>query len=1169
MQRTCVEGGGFGLFGVALMVVLFLAATVPAGLAEDTYKHPRAVIPHVGEARPEVDGKLSDGEYDNFAAITGMVTWGGAGGGLKTIVPRIQQVRWYVGYDEDYLYIAMHSPNPPGVWPLARTKRNDAQRILWDDHTEIQIAKDRSRATFPGGGFYKIMANARGFYNDEWYYNGTPGTEAEWSIGGPLECSVTEDHWQLEMAVDLRAFEVKDLDGKSWVLQLLRADKPGGTYFAGWVGEAWMSWGKFGEVTFDPDAPVLRFLETGRLARGEMDLRFEVLGQGEGEVPVETLVRVTDGDGRSIYEQTKEAVASAGEAKPLRFASDLPLTERGNRIEIRATTAPREGEGRVIYHVQAPIIKLTDAFYAKHIAPWLKGRPKGDLAWNFAYWPSYDVARSAVDTDFFGIREELAEAGAFETLIRSRDGKTTLARSRAAIEDRNGRMVVRDVDLPEGEYAAVLRVFGAEGGKVVDERSIDFVRRHYEWEGNTIGEEMKVIPPFEPIQTDGRALSVWGRTYTVGKGCLPEKIEAGGGAGPEQILTAPVRLSAGSKRRKRGYELKGAEPSVDEVTDAHVDISAEGDFMGAVRCDVHARMEFDGWYRIKMELSSRGWLATVNDRLSLHIPLWNQADTLYVQRAGDGRRGNYFGALPEGRGEVWNSASLLPFGNWGSFAPIVFVGTGDKGVWFLAEENRDWTMSEDRPAIQIFRTDAGVELRLNFFAETTRLERPREIDFALLVDPVKRIPERRKWAWGRNRYAHNTYGYRYWGRSVDGFEQTDEDLRELRRMLTDPEWEIPDKVSGGHSLGHIKAFRNRHHPAVTEGRMLTLYGSTSLTGLGLPAFDTYGGEWLRRTNWKPNPQTEFKGRWNLQCTYRWTTPRELTTVGVNFTPSYEDCFVWHHRRLIENVPVNGTWWDNSSITVISDYDAEREEFYRRFNVYTRRRLTRRLAAMCYELGRRPWWINNMHVDWSFCQVSWHIENDFYVDNAAMTQMDQLSVDEFRAMCRIKRGIIHRLASRGPEGTVEQMRRMGRSQVGMCLLHDIGSYMWGGDKYSAPGMLKILEEKVGFFDGAEFVPYWRNEHMIDVKTAGVYASVYRGKDRAVIVVVNERREDLDVEFDITREILGGRRIKRFYDAETGYALRPEWDREVRRRFWGEMKPGVFGMRAGAVRLFVVE
>jgi len=1155
----------------AVSAAVLLCALSTAHAAEDAgaaYRFPRAIVPYVGDHPPKIDGVLEKGEYNAFAAITGMVTWGGGGGG-QTLVPEMQQVVWYVGYDDKYLYIAMHSPNPPGVWPLARTKQNDNGSILWDDHTEIQIAKSRSRATFPGAGFYKIMANGRSFFTDEWFYNGTPGTEGEWSIGAPLKSSVTKEHWDLEIAVDIRAFDEKKLEGQTWVLQLLRADKPGGTYFAGWAGEAWMSWEKFGEVTFDRTAPVFRFLKTGELAKGKMKLGFEVAGNAEAPVPVTVRVTVTDGNGKEIFNDTDLVPAEKDLTTGFTFESDLALTDRGNTIEILATYPGANDEPRVLYHVQAPINHHNDAYWAQHIAPWLAQRPKGDLAWAFAYWPSYGVAKTSVDTNFFGIKDQLGGASAFQVYVTPRAKEPTnvpvLAEGRVRIENKRADMILKKLDLPEGDYRATLNVFGADGKTVVDTRSVDFVRRHYEWEGNTLGEEDKVLPPFEPIKVEGNTLKVWGREYTVGADCLPSKIVAAGGAGAEDILTAPIRLRATSGGKELDTRL--GRIGVD-AGPARVRLSAGGKTQNPLYA-ADASLEFDGWYQVKLTVPPAQGDAAV-DRLSLHVPLWKDADTLYVQRAGDGRRGNYFGALPKGEGLVWDSSRLLPFGQWGSFAPIVFVGTGDKGLWFLAEQNRDWTMSDELPAVQIFRTKAGVELRINIFADKTVLDRAREIEFAFLIDPVKQIPEERKWAWGRNVYWHNTYGYRLWGQSVDGFEQTDEDLRELNRVITDPAWKCPDDVMAGADRNHVMAFRNRYHkPVGLEGKMLTLYGSTSLTGLGLPAFDTYGGEWLRRTNWSPSPQTEYKGRHNIQCTKTWQTPRELTTVGVNFTPSYEDCFVWHHHRLIKNVPVNGTWWDNGSITVIEDYDPKREEFYRRFNVFQRRRLTKRLATMGYELGRRPWWINNMHVDWSFCQVSWHIENDFYVDNADMTQMDQLSVDEFRAMCRIKRGIIHRLASRGPEGNTEQVRRMGRSMAGMCLLHDIGSYNWGPDRWFTPGMLKVLDETVGFFDGAEFLPYWRNSHLVKIETPGVYASLYRGKGKVVVVVVNENREDADVRFSIGPEILGKKRPEKIYDGETGFAFGKRYDYSVRRTFWGELKPHIFGMPGGGVRMLVVE
>ncbi len=1157
---------------VLLAAATFAVTAATTAAADDDYRFPRARIPHVGDAAPTVDGRIGADEVRRFAAIGGMVTWGGASGNLRTVVPRIQQVTWYLGYDDERLYIFMRSPNPPGSWPLARVKADDfGNRILWDDHVEIQLARDRDKATFPGVGFYKIMANAKGAVNDDWYYNGTPGTETEWSLAGPVKCHVTRDAWELELAVDLRALDVRDLDGQTWVLQLLRADAPGGHYFAGWVGEAWMAWKKFGQVTFDPHAPAFRLLETGELPRGKMDLGVEIVG-GPQKVPVTVAVTVTDGEGRRVYRHSETHSPAAGRTAAMRFAKELPLTDRDNEIDILATFPRDDGEGGketvTLYHARAPIIKLTPAYHERHVAPWLEQRPKGDFAWDFACWPSYDVARTKVDVDFFGIDEKLADATAFEVAVTRRDGRKPLAAVRGSLEGKTGEAVLKGLDLPVGKYRATVRLFA--GKDVVGRRSMDFVRRTYPWEGNRLGVSDRVLPPFTPIEADAdkAEFDVWGRTVRFGETGLPERIVADGGAGRRNILAAPIRLAAAAGGK--GLAVTDAALRIERSSPGRVDMTSTGR-LGPAACELATRLDYDGWTHVRLTLDPGEEPASL-DRLALRVPLWSGADTMYVQRAGDGYAGNAFGDVPDGKGRVWHSGELLPFGQWRSFVPVVFVGNGDKGLWWFAADRRGWTFSRDRPAVEIHRGDAGVELRVNILAARAELTEPRTWEFAFLADPVKHIPDERRWAWGRRTYHHDTPGYRYYGRSVDGYQCTDEDLAELKRVLTDPTWSYDrEKVKDNWVRRHLDAFRGRGYRSVAgHNRMCVLYGSTSLTGLGLDAFDTYGGEWLGRTNWEPNPQTEFEGRWNLQFTKRWTTPRELTTVGVNFTPSYEECFVWHHHRLLKAVPVNGTWWDNRSLTVISDYDPQAGEFYERFNVFTRRRLMKRLANIGWSLNRRPWWINNMHVDWSFCQVAWHVENEFYTDNEDTTMVDQLPVDVFRAMCRIKRGIVHRLATRGPEGTVEQVRRAGRNAVGMCLLHDIGSYGWGADRDFSPDMLDLLDRQVGFFDGAEFIGYWRNRHVL-IETPGVYASLYRNRERtrAVAVVLSSRRGDVDVRFRLRDGLLKNREVTRITDGETGRAFGLHYDRKTRRRRLGELKIDRFGMPDRGVRLLILE
>jgi hypothetical protein len=119
------------------------------------------------------------------------------------------------------------------------------------------------------------------------------------------------------------------------------------------------------------------------------------------------------------------------------------------------------------------------------------------------------------------------------------------------------------------------------------------------------------------------------------------------------------------------------------------------------------------------------------------------------------------------------------------------------------------------------------------------------------------------------------------------------------------------------------------------------------------------------------------------------------------------------------------------------------------------------------------------------------------------------------------------------------------------------------------MLKVMDDTVCFFDGAEFVGYWRSAPLVRVGTPGVYASVYRGKNRAVIVVVSDRREDLDVPFELGADLLPGRKVQRIYDGETGFPMTMHYDYALKQYRLGEFKAACFGMPDRGVRLLVVE
>ena len=173
---------------VAVAAVVWTAA-LSCGIARGADRTPLLRVPRI-KTPPKVDGELGRDEYAGFAAVTAMVHWK-----PQRVIPMVQQVVWYLAYDEENLYLAMDSPSPEGTWPVARVRPEDALErsidypLLHDDHVEIQFGTyGRHKASLGGYGFYKIIVNARAAVSDLHWYNGTAGSEELWEYGGQTAC---------------------------------------------------------------------------------------------------------------------------------------------------------------------------------------------------------------------------------------------------------------------------------------------------------------------------------------------------------------------------------------------------------------------------------------------------------------------------------------------------------------------------------------------------------------------------------------------------------------------------------------------------------------------------------------------------------------------------------------------------------------------------------------------------------------------------------------------------------------------------------------------------------------------------------------------------------------------------------------------------------------------
>jgi len=110
------------------IAMLALAASCAASLAAETeYQHPVAVIPYAWE-KPTIDGKVDDAEWQGAFSQRALQTTG------RTISSR--QVRFWMMWDEENLYIAMRDPLRPGERPLQvyRGRRTGKDLdIIYDD----------------------------------------------------------------------------------------------------------------------------------------------------------------------------------------------------------------------------------------------------------------------------------------------------------------------------------------------------------------------------------------------------------------------------------------------------------------------------------------------------------------------------------------------------------------------------------------------------------------------------------------------------------------------------------------------------------------------------------------------------------------------------------------------------------------------------------------------------------------------------------------------------------------------------------------------------------------------------------------------------------------------------------------------------------------------------
>lgn len=748
------------------------------------------------------------------------------------------------------------------------------------------------------------------------------------------------------------------------------------------------------------------------------------------------------------------------------------------------------------------------------------------LDYRYAYYPSHNLVR-------IHLPEPPADATDWHLALRPEAGGAVLAERSGTLPTAPGGEALPVPDLPEGDYTLTLTLSGG-AEPVVEERGIR--RDRPEWEGNRLGLDDVVIPPFEPLAVDDGANRVRCvlRSHTHGAAGLWGQVVSQ----EHELLAAPVRLEA----THGGQVSTATGPALRFTQRTPTAVSGEATWSaGPLSGTTRFRYEYDGLKTLTLNLAPT---TDEIERLQLVIPL-RSSEAWLMHPVTTMLRQHFAGRIPSGSGKVWDSSGVPNRLN-GSFVPYIYLGGPERGICFAADNDRDWITDSDTPMMVIDREGETVNLRLNLVAKPSRLDRARTITFALQATPAKPMPEtpynwRRWWAntntdkdvdsvqiafWGGNGY----WGGRHFATSVypDGKDYSFwEKLAEQRRTgKLDKEYEqqwfarysgLPDQqrqeIEPAMRAGfQWSSFTPANRPETRKFLYVIPYTNPRGAHFETPEFiTTYIDEWLQGDIVDP--------RWNNYSTFE--RPRRVHTefpgvacwYQVEPVPSRNDMLLFYHKKMLETF-ADGIYWDNFFLQ--SSYaPAEAggpgyvdDDGRPRAGVHLMgfRDLVKRTATMMHVMGKRPLTYIHMtnvnivpmlsfgtaNLDWE-----WRDQGHF----GSMDLQDRMDLDLILAhnlglqAGNLSVGITGNILKGGDGVSREWLHRTG---MAVCFPHEIRMHQ--GDNSVSFVQTELARFGYGMPDCRVF-RYWEDGFPLQTQGAELRALVLARDGKAMIALGN--------------------------------------------------------------------
>lgn len=753
-----------------LLCLLLLACLGAAFAGPPTLK---LTIPKSSHA-PTLDGKLSPGEWDDAAAVSGIINQFDG-------VAHPRQAAFWIKYDDKNVYIAQQSV----VQPQERDVK--ASQLWMDRDSSFVVAIDPARigrGDEPSHFLLRYNIKAQTLTQEIfWKLKGVRLTypHPSWPVDTKSEQTLDDaGNWVVEMAIPLASLKTSDLkDGEEWGLFFARdyacGDQNAIVESTDWrFGEGLRWWGRafynnyrlekeYARAKVQPGAPAVQVLDWGDIFRGQLAPSISVTNTGASpcEVFVRREVQIAYGVGGMDKPEEYRLQLAPGERKTQKFTTlSLPADERHV-----ATLSATSADGTVLYHQELPIQPgygkdrndpVPDVYFSGYHFGGkqdIYGNRSDNILLSTVYDPILNEICGRVRPDSLADPKAAARA---ELTVRRQGEATPIATVPMLPRRPTDQDWEANTKLPAlnpGVYEATACVYAADG-RLLGRSRQTFIRydhaKDMPWIGNSIGKSTKVLPPWTPITSKKNPakqsvdLTCWGRTYKINRSGLFGGLTTLG----HEVLAGPVRieLTSGGKpvALTPAKALSALITSPDEA-------SYRGEAIGqGWKVTTRGQMDYDGYMLYRIKLAPQGKQRA--DRIRLVIPLKPEEATHLHAAGGEWFRKTVSSiALGPGNGVLWNSKQncsrdIKPinetFGSFlttGSFRPYVWIGNATRGLAFMADSDEGWVPDDTRKeaAIEVVRKKGEVQLVLNLVARPFTFNGPREVCFSLQATPVK------------------------------------------------------------------------------------------------------------------------------------------------------------------------------------------------------------------------------------------------------------------------------------------------------------------------------------------------------------------------------------------------------------------------------------------------